>query len=631
MLETGQMVRSALIPAAGRGARLDRPDTPKPLVEVGGEAMIVRLARQLARAGVEQLVVVVGYRGAQVARELRAHSDLGLDLRIVHNPRWKQGLVHSILAARGAVRDPFVISMADHVFDDAMVFDMVHADPPSRGVAMLVDRRVDEYAVESAVTVRCDGDAVVDIGRDLNPCDAVDTGLFVARPELFAALERSAASGRAELSDAIRLLSAQRLVRAVPARRGDWNDVDLPADVIRAEMRLRGQRRHAKVLQPAPPASTRDGDVELVAPGLATTRVAIRRGLVRSPDLAELVPEGSASSPVFVFTDETVHRLHGEQFVEKLRRAGYDANVIVLPDGEEAKTLSNYVYLVERVLSRGVDERSVFISLGGGVVCNVCGFVASTIYRGLDLVHVPTTVMSQCDAAVSHKHAMNGHRGKNMVGSYYPPRLVAIDVEVLRTLPARLVRDGLAEAIKHALAQDPSYVDMLLGYRGDQSDPDFLEEIVRRNVALKRDLLLADPKEHREGVVLQYGHTFGHPLEHLSAYRLYHGESVGIGMMIAARVARLLGACSDDLVELHENVIGHFGLPTRAPVSIRTADVLDSLRFNKRYLTEGTRMALLTEVGKVWCVGGEHIVPVSDGVLAKAFEATRGAADPWAS
>ncbi len=99
--------------------------------------------------------------------------------------------------------------------------------------------------------------------------------------------------------------------------------------------------------------------------------------------------------------------------------------------------------------------------------------------------------------------------------------------------------------------------------------------------------------------------------------------------MVAARVARLLGACRDDLVELHEQVIGHFGLPTRAPDSIRTADVLDSLRFNKRHLTEGTRMALLTEVGRVWNVQGEHIIPVADDVLAAAFEATRGGTDPW--
>jgi 3-dehydroquinate synthase len=257
------------------------------------------------------------------------------------------------------------------------------------------------------------------------------------------------------------------------------------------------------------------------------------------------------------------------------------------------------------------------------VVCNVCGFVASTIYRGLELVHVPTTLMAQCDAAISHKQAINGHRGKNMVGSYFAPRLVAVDVEVLATLSTRLLRDGLAEAIKHALAQDPAYVEMLLSHAPDLDNLDFLEAVVRRNVELKCELVRSDGKELREGVVLQYGHTFGHPLEHLSGYRLLHGESVAIGMMIAARVARVLGACRDDLVELHERVIRHFGLPTEVPANIATSDVLRTLRYNKRYLTEGTRMALLTDVGKVWSVGGEYVIPVSERVLAEALDATR--------
>lgn len=596
--------------------------------------MIVRLARQLARAGIERLVVVVGYRGEQVARAILEHQGLGLEVAIVHNTHWKDGLAGSILAAREAFDEPFVLGMADHVFDERLVRLMASQVPPPDGISVLVDRRLEDLRGDSAVTVRLGGDRVVDTGRELRPCDAVDAGLFSATPALFTALERAVCAGENELSEGVKRLAREGRARAVPIDGGRWYDVDLPADLVRAEMHLREERREALVTRrharPAP-ASRRSFDFELVTGGLATTRVVVERGLVSAPERLELVPDRSASSPVFVFTDETVNRLYGERFVEKLRAQGYDAQAIVLPDGEESKTLSSYTYLVERVLSRGVDERSVFISLGGGVVCNVCGFVASTIYRGLDLVHVPTTVMSQCDAAVSHKQAINGHRGKNMIGSYFPPRLVAIDVEVLRTLPGRLVRDGLAEAIKHAIAQDPDYARMLLSFDGSPSDLDFLEEVVRRNVALKSELVRLDPKEHREGVVLQYGHTFGHPVEYVSGYRLFHGESVAIGMMVAARVARLLGACGDDLVELHERLISRFGLPTRAPASMRTEDVLGSLRFNKRYLTEGTRMALLEGVGKVWSVSNEHVIPVSERVLTDAFEATRGGPDPWAS
>jgi 3-dehydroquinate synthase len=195
-------------------------------------------------------------------------------------------------------------------------------------------------------------------------------------------------------------------------------------------------------------------------------------------------------------------------------------------------------------------------------------------------------------------------------------------VETLSTLPLRLKGDGLAEAIKHAVGQDPEYVDMLLSHSGDQNDIDFLEMTVRRNVELKCDLAVSDPKELREAMILQYGHTVGHPIEHLSGYNLYHGESVAIGMMVAARVARLLGACSDTLVELHEKLCRHYGLPTRIPRNIRVGDILNSLKYNKRYLTEGTRMALLTDVGVLWNVDGEYAIPVSDQVLAEAIERT---------
>jgi 3-dehydroquinate synthase len=181
----------------------------------------------------------------------------------------------------------------------------------------------------------------------------------------------------------------------------------------------------------------------------------------------------------------------------------------------------------------------------------------------------------------------------------------------------------MSEVIKHAIGQDPEYVDMLLAYKGPQDDRDFLEEVVRRNVELKCQLSVSDPKEHREAMVLQYGHTVGHPVEHLSGYRLYHGESVAIGMMVAARVARILGACKDDLVDLHRQLIDHFGLPSQVPYSIQTNDMLESLQFNKRYLTEGTRMALLSDVGRLWNVDDDYVIPVSDSVLSEAYEATR--------
>jgi 3-dehydroquinate synthase len=182
-----------------------------------------------------------------------------------------------------------------------------------------------------------------------------------------------------------------------------------------------------------------------------TTKIHVRRGFVRDPSRLAFIPAESASSPVVVFTDTRVNALYGNDFVEGLKSQGRRVHRIVMAEGEESKTLANYTRLVEEVLAFGIDERSILISLGGGAVCNVCGLIASTLYRGIGLIHVPTTLMAQCDAAISHKQGVNGARGKNMVGTYYSPSAICVDVDVLSTLESRLIPDGLAEVIKHAL------------------------------------------------------------------------------------------------------------------------------------------------------------------------------------
>ncbi|MFP4597459.1 MAG: NTP transferase domain-containing protein [Persicimonas sp.] len=624
------MYKKALIPAAGRGARLDRPNTPKPLVDVGGRPLVIRVLSQLEAVGVEQAVVVVGFEAAQIVRELTNHPDLGLEVELVEHPGWQNGQASSLLAARERFDEPFLLAMADHVFDPELVERMAETNLPEGQVArMLVDRDVEGiYDLADAVKVSLDGDQVLDAGRNLEAFDGVDAGLFAARPALFDALEAALVEHEpAGLTAAVARLAADGGVgaRFVPQRQEDgpsWHDIDTPPALIRAEMEHRRRRRGDAVFQPSfiadTTAPTHHYSFETGKP--TQTEVFVQRGFVREPSTLELIPEASASSPIYVFTDTRVNELYGDDFVGGMRQMGYDVRRVVMAEGEESKTLRNYTRLVEHVLAEGIDERSVLVSLGGGAVCNVCGFIASTLYRGIGLVHVPTTLMAQCDAAISHKQGVNGERGKNLVGAYYPPINIAVDVEVLATLEDWLIPDGLSEVVKHALGQDPAYLDYLLDFDGDMRDADFLEHVVRRNIELKCELMAVDPKELREGMVLQYGHTVGHPIEYLSGYDLNHGQSVGIGMMVAARVARLLGACGDEMIELHRKVIEKYELPTRIPKNIAVDDILAMMRFNKRYLTEGTRMALVDAPGHLWSVDGDYTIPVSDGVLQEAIE-----------
>jgi 3-dehydroquinate synthase len=650
------MYRKALIPAAGRGARLDRPNTPKPLVDVGGRPLIFNVLKRLEEAGVDEAVVVLGFEAKKIARELTNHPDLTIKVELVEHADWQYGLASSLLAARShfdgtdddgaGLDEPFLLAMADHFFEPALVEKMagVRLDAGVRQqdglvAAMLVDRDVERvHDLDDAVKVRLDktsldktsldetsldGERVVEAGRDLERFDGIDAGLFACRPAIFDALEAAILENEpADLTDAVAMLARDGKLSARFVDGRSWHDIDTPSSLIRAEMEYRKKRRGQAVLRPSiaaeNAADTHQYTFETGKP--SQTQVFVQRGFVRQPDTIKLIPDESASSPIYVFTDTRVNELYGDDFVGGLKEMGYDVRRVVMAEGEESKTLANYTRLVEHVLAEGIDERSVLVSLGGGAVCNVCGFLASTLYRGIRLVHVPTTLMAQCDAAISHKQGVNGARGKNLVGAYYPPVNIAVDVEVLSTLEDWLIPDGLSEVIKHALGQDQNYLKYLLDFDGDMRDPDFLETVVRKNIGLKCELMATDPKEFREAMVLQYGHTVGHPIEYLSGYDLNHGQSVGIGMMVAAHVSRLLGGCDDQMIELHRTVIEKFELPTSIPESIKVDDILAMMRFNKRYLTEGTRMALVDGPGTLWSVDGDYAIPVGDGVLREAIE-----------
>ncbi len=360
---------------------------------------------------------------------------------------------------------------------------------------------------------------------------------------------------------------------------------------------------------------------KLAIPAPKPVTVDVRKFVLEDP--ARIIPERSRRSPIFVFTDHTVHSLYGEEFVRRLRSLDYSVHSIVMRDGEISKSLANYHDLTDKILKLGVDELSVFISLGGGVVCNVCGFVASTIYRGMQLIQVPTTLMAQCDAAISHKQGINGYHGKNLIGSYYPPSHIEVDPTLLSSLPERRIRDGLAEVVKHALGQDADYFDFLLSHRRPLHDADFLEAVVKRNIELKAQLAAEDPKEHAHGMVLQYGHTIGHAIEHLSEYALFHGEAVAIGMVAAAHVSCLLGVGDADLVAKHKEVLAWAGLPSAIPESMDAAAIVSSLRYAKRFANGKPHMALLSSVGQLHQRGGEYAIPVSNQVILEAIARTR--------
>ncbi|KAJ1460530.1 hypothetical protein M885DRAFT_9818 [Pelagophyceae sp. CCMP2097] len=405
---------------------------------------------------------------------------------------------------------------------------------------------------------------------------------------------------------------------------------------LRDEFARRHTQRTARVAAAAAELGSRvgKGSIGCTAYQFTTgepvvTKVLVARGIVSAPENAgfEIIPASSASSPIIVMTDETVNGLYGDRFVLGLERLGYHVMKIVIPDGEDAKTLQVYARLTDEILSMGIDKSSVLVSLGGGAVANVCGFIASTLHRGVGLVHFPTTLLAQCDAAISHKQAVNAPHGKNLVGSYYAPIAIVVDPDVLQSLQDWLLPDGMGEIVKHALCQDADLLRVLDEYDGPLTDPDFLEDVVRRTIKLKCDVIDIDPQEKREAVVLIYGHTLGHPVEAISHRPgslccLSHGQAVAIGCVIAARVAVDMGLCDASAVQRTIDLCVKYSLPWQVPPDQSVHAIMAKLPYNKTWTKEGTRMALLQSVGRLFNVDAHYHLPVSDDVIFRAVEAS---------
>ena len=249
--------------------------------------------------------------------------------------------------------------------------------------------------------------------------------------------------------------------------------------------------------------------------------------------MAELLRLRDLSNPIIV-TDENVAKFHAEKVMASLCAAGFNANLLTIPAGESYKTLHTVNQLWHEFLEADLDRKSTVIALGGGVIGDLAGFAASTYMRGIHWVVVPTTLLSMVDASLGGKTGFDLPEGKNLIGSFYPPRLVLADPEVLSTLRKEEFRSGMAEVVKHGIISDPEL--LALCARGLDWVKGNLEEIVKRAMAVKIRIIEEDPFEKNVRATLNLGHTVGHAVELVSRFQVRHGEAVAIGMVAEGRV-----------------------------------------------------------------------------------------------
>jgi 3-dehydroquinate synthase len=298
-----------------------------------------------------------------------------------------------------------------------------------------------------------------------------------------------------------------------------------------------------------------------------------------------------------LLTDNNVKKLYLSAVRDSLEGAGYSVRTLVVTPHERSKTIPVYTDLVKKALRARIDKHSVVVSLGGGLVSNLAGFLASTLYRGIGLIHIPTSLLAQVDAAIDFKQALNCEHGKNLVGSFYPADKIIVDPLVLRTLSRRSIRNGLAEVIKHALCQDRTFFALVNSSRDHITDLDFLTEVVSTSIRLKLSVMGSPLGSNYDEMVKQYGHSIGHAIEHMSGGRLYHGEAIAIGMCVSAEIGQVLEVVDSDTVGQHYSSLRKIGLPTSVSAHYPSRSIWDQLRYDKHFFSKGAYVGLLKEVG----------------------------------
>ena len=315
-------------------------------------------------------------------------------------------------------------------------------------------------------------------------------------------------------------------------------------------------------------------------------------------DLAAYVSLPDGVTNAAVVTVAPVEALYLDTVVSALQAQGVEAYPVVVPDGEEAKSLETLDAVYHRLAAIPLGRSDVVVALGGGVVGDLAGFAAATWHRGVGVIQLPTTLLAQVDAAIGGKTAVNLAEGKNLVGAFHQPLTVIADTATLATLPPRERRAGLGEAAKYGFIADTALLDLLeqRPAAAVAGDADVMTEVVRRGVAVKARIVAADERESGERALLNYGHTVGHAIETVTGYGTYrHGEAVALGMVAAARLGERLGVSEDGLADRTVALLDRLELPTSG-VRADPADLWAAMTRDKK-ARGGVRFVLCPRPG----------------------------------
>ena len=332
--------------------------------------------------------------------------------------------------------------------------------------------------------------------------------------------------------------------------------------------------------------------------------------------IGDRIAELNLGRKVLLISNPEIFRHYGKTAIASLATAGFEVYTHLIAAGEPYKTLESVRQIYDVALKNHFERSSTFVALGGGVIGDMTGFAAATWLRGVNFVQVPTSLLAMVDAAIGGKTGVNHPQGKNLIGAFYQPKLVAIDPDVLKTLPTREFRAGIAEVIKYGIIWDLDLFALLEQAKTIDSfakiDPELLQTILVRSAQAKADVVSKDEKEVGLRAILNYGHTIGHAVESLTNYQSFvHGEAVAMGMVAAGKIAVTIGNWSDREAKRQDELIKKARLPLKIPTQLNKQAIITALKSDKKVQNRKVRFVIPTEIG---------LATITDKVTTRVIE-----------
>lgn len=322
-----------------------------------------------------------------------------------------------------------------------------------------------------------------------------------------------------------------------------------------------------------------------------------------------------------IITDSYVKELYEKKIAGTLGHLGDNAEIISFPHGECNKNLETVENICERMAQKNLGRDTTVVSLGGGVVGDVAGFVASIYARGLSYVQIPTTLLAMVDSSIGGKTGVDLDYGKNLVGSFYQPRKVYIDPDFLTSLDKKEFSNGLAEIIKYGAIADKNLFTYLEGnmHKILKKNKDAVTKIIKESCVVKKSVVEKDEKETGLRMVLNFGHTIGHAIEKLSGYSIQHGEAISVGMIVESEISRMKGLLNEKDMQRIKEILASAGLRTKLP-DYNSADLVNTMKIDKKAREGKTRYVLLNGIGSVATENSTYAFEVEEKIVTQAIE-----------